>query len=708
MIKKKRSIGRAAAAPGVGAGSGFEDSRRLEVDHDSTPYGRRASVRGKHKRDKEDGSGLMEAHEYVLMAGKPGSKSGVKMEDDAMDVPNLDQLHVLVVDPDIESRNKTVSLLQECGYQVLSSKTGDEAFDVLKKEKENGVQVDVILKAHVPPKSVATHFLEQLRNSDEYKDILVIVYSNSEDRDAVARCLSLGAVDHWIKPLRRNEVVNLWTKVWQQRHKSGADGEVEAIPTVASNPSKRARKTKSLPTDDEILTEETPRTVGRIGGSSGSGQPTADISMSAEKVYNHKQGSMLPDGKGAKEMDVDDLEANKNHHYYHHHHHHHHHHHAKDRSPAKQSSIKKKSAGSKTGDRSDPSVQSAGERNDVAEVAEALTSLRSQKSSKPSSQEKPQIKPCTSPKTEDPSGASGQFKYTPTQMVMPYVSPSSWPNPLSYGQYPMPWAMPPPPRDSQQECAGGRVRTAEDQRVKSFEAQQAAWLRYQQQLHAMQMQNFVAANALQGNTRAFPSPLAPGGWPMNVQYFSNWGPGVMSYKGTNTYTMSHGDGSNSNKQSTNSPTANTIRLNAVRKYKEKRRARNASASKKIRYQSRKILADSRPRVRGQFVTGLLYESPSKNFDQSSKKNEDTRNIDFTKKGTLEPTSEYPDGETALGTLKTSLLKTSKCKDLASGLDDTDGNMSGYVDRDVRNPSTKPDTSRGRSDSGSNSPNYGGS
>jgi hypothetical protein len=104
----------------------------------------------------------------------------------------------------------------------------------------------------------------------------------------------------------------------------------------------------------------------------------------------------------------------------------------------------------------------------------------------------------------------------------------------------------------------------------------------------------------------------------------------------------------------------------------------------------------------------LYESPSKNFDQSSKKNEDTRNIDFTKKGTLEPTSEYPDGETALGTLKTSLLKTSKCKDLASGLDDTDGNMSGYVDRDVRNPSTKPDTSRGRSDSGSNSPNYGGS
>ena len=135
MMKKKRSRGRAAAASGVGAGSGSEDSRRPEVDHASTSHGGRRSALGKHRSDKEEGNRGAEAHEYVLMAGKPGSKSGmVKMEDDAMDVPKLDQLHVLVVDPDIESRKKTVSLLQECGYQVLSSKTGDEAFDVLKKE----------------------------------------------------------------------------------------------------------------------------------------------------------------------------------------------------------------------------------------------------------------------------------------------------------------------------------------------------------------------------------------------------------------------------------------------------------------------------------------------------------------------------------------------------------------------------------------------
>lgn len=30
----------------------------------------------------------------------------------------------------------------------------------------------------------------------------------------MARCLSLGAADYWVKPLRANEVRNLWTRLW--------------------------------------------------------------------------------------------------------------------------------------------------------------------------------------------------------------------------------------------------------------------------------------------------------------------------------------------------------------------------------------------------------------------------------------------------------------------------------------------------------------
>lgn len=43
------------------------------------------------------------------------------------------------------------------------------------------------------------------------------VMSRSDDRDMVIKCLQLGAVDYLIKPLRRNELQNIWTRVWWRR-----------------------------------------------------------------------------------------------------------------------------------------------------------------------------------------------------------------------------------------------------------------------------------------------------------------------------------------------------------------------------------------------------------------------------------------------------------------------------------------------------------
>lgn len=48
-------------------------------------------------------------------------------------------------------------------------------------------------------------------------------------------------------------------------------------------------------------------------------------------------------------------------------------------------------------------------------------------------------------------------------------------------------------------------------------------------------------------------------------------------------------------------TRTDIRQAALQKYREKRKARDSNAASKIRYQSRKVLAEARPRVRGQFV-----------------------------------------------------------------------------------------------------------
>jgi DNA-binding response OmpR family regulator len=41
--------------------------------------------------------------------------------------------------------------------------------------------------------------------------------SREDNQSCVAQCLHLGAVDYLVKPLRRNELNNLWAHVWRRR-----------------------------------------------------------------------------------------------------------------------------------------------------------------------------------------------------------------------------------------------------------------------------------------------------------------------------------------------------------------------------------------------------------------------------------------------------------------------------------------------------------
>ena len=47
--------------------------------------------------------------------------------------------------------------------------------------------------------------------------IFASVMSAQHEMAVVAKCLQLGAVDYLVKPLRLNEVMNLWTHMWRRR-----------------------------------------------------------------------------------------------------------------------------------------------------------------------------------------------------------------------------------------------------------------------------------------------------------------------------------------------------------------------------------------------------------------------------------------------------------------------------------------------------------
>ncbi len=46
--------------------------------------------------------------------------------------------------------------------------------------------------------------------------------SSQDDRDVVMHCLTLGAIDYLVKPLRHNELRHIWTRVWWWRRVSGS------------------------------------------------------------------------------------------------------------------------------------------------------------------------------------------------------------------------------------------------------------------------------------------------------------------------------------------------------------------------------------------------------------------------------------------------------------------------------------------------------
>jgi CheY-like chemotaxis protein len=500
-----------------------------------------------------------ELHDVVVMTGVHQQGASNANQQSSMDIPDLGKLVVLVCDTNRESRQTTVELLRQCGYKVLMSSRGSVAFEMLEREYERGLSVDVILKSHDPPSSSAVAFLEHLRSSrKEYKDILVIVYSDREhqlDKQAMAACLSLGAVDLWVKPLRINEVGNIWTRVWQQKHK---DGSLQSGRGDTKN------------------------------GSGGTSQPSTKGSGKTNDVSAASENDKLRTNGVKIELELD------NHHKRHHKHHKHHKHvvvpgqsshhpdvallSAGNGSSAKQSATptaKKVPVEKRSSTRnmeSNPTIEDA-------EVADALTFMKSQRSTDGSAEDNhhqvqgtDQSKDIKQNETQrtpinTASGGSTQFL-----AKLPFIA--GHPAMGNYGQFPFPW------------IDGGQP--SEESMKKQAMDFQRAWLEWQQQYQQAIQMNY----AMQGGRCMWPSMKA---YP---QSFNGWGQGSGIPPAMNQNSSS--GGGQSNFASTVSRDE-LIRLQAVKRYREKRNKRSVNASNKIRYKSRKLLADARPRVRGQFV-----------------------------------------------------------------------------------------------------------
>ncbi|XP_060203997.1 two-component response regulator-like APRR5 [Lycium barbarum] len=121
---------------------------------------------------------------------------------------------VLLVESDDSTRQIVAALLRKCSYRVAAVSDGLKAWELLKGRPHN---IDLILTEVDLPSISGYALLTLIMEHDICKNIPVIMMSSNDSVSTVYRCMLRGAADFLVKPVRKNELKNLWQHVWRRR-----------------------------------------------------------------------------------------------------------------------------------------------------------------------------------------------------------------------------------------------------------------------------------------------------------------------------------------------------------------------------------------------------------------------------------------------------------------------------------------------------------
>lgn len=166
--------------------------------------------------------------------------------------PYLDRskVRILLCDNDAKSSKEVFTLLCKCSYQVTSVRTPRQVIDALNAD---GRDIDIILAEVDLPVTKGLKLLKYIMRDEDLRRIPIIMMSAQDEVSVVVKCLKHGAADYLVKPLRTNELLNLWTHMWRRRHMLGLSEKKILnydFEPVASDPSDANTNSTTLFSDD--------------------------------------------------------------------------------------------------------------------------------------------------------------------------------------------------------------------------------------------------------------------------------------------------------------------------------------------------------------------------------------------------------------------------------------------------------------------------
>ncbi|XP_062198667.1 two-component response regulator-like PRR95 [Phragmites australis] len=127
-------------------------------------------------------------------------------------------VRVLLAEGDDSTRHVISALLRKCGYRVAAASDGVKAWDILKEKSFN---IDLVLTEVELPLMSGFLLLSTIMEHDASKNIPVIMMSSHDSVSMVFKCMLKGAADFLVKPIRKNELRNLWQHVWRKQLANG-------------------------------------------------------------------------------------------------------------------------------------------------------------------------------------------------------------------------------------------------------------------------------------------------------------------------------------------------------------------------------------------------------------------------------------------------------------------------------------------------------
>lgn len=160
------------------------------------------------------------------------------------------KVRILLCDNNPKSSEEVFTLLCKCSYQVTLVRSARQVIDALNAE---GREIDIILSEVDLPMAKGLKMLKYIMRDKELQRVPVIMMSAQDEVSVVVKCLRLGAADYLVKPLRTNELLNLWTHMWRRRRMLGlADKNMlnYDFDLVPSDPSDANTNSTTLFSDD--------------------------------------------------------------------------------------------------------------------------------------------------------------------------------------------------------------------------------------------------------------------------------------------------------------------------------------------------------------------------------------------------------------------------------------------------------------------------